>query len=61
MTGNLLGAQLPTGVSESRSEATSDRHRVPVSPGVVVRALDRMSERVPVVEDLAQATLRQVR
>ena len=61
VAGNILGAELPTGMSESRGEAAADGHGVTVSPRVVVRALDRVSKGVSVVQDLAQATFRQVR
>ena len=60
MARNILGAELPTGVSESRGEAAADGDRIAVAPRVVVRALDRVGERVPVVENLAQASLGQV-
>ena len=50
---NILGAELPTGVSESSGEAAADGDRIPVAPRVVVRALDRVGEGVPVVENLA--------
>ena len=47
-------------MSQTRREAAADGHRIAMAPGVVVRALDGVRERVSVVEDFAQATLSQI-
>ncbi|SIA34707.1 Uncharacterised protein [Mycobacteroides abscessus subsp. abscessus] len=60
MASNVISAEQPSGLGESRREAAADGHRIAVAPGVVVCTLDGVRERVSVVEDFAQAAFSQV-
>jgi hypothetical protein len=54
------GVQSTGADAELGGEDQPDRHRVAVPPAVVLDPLDRVGERVAVVEDLAQPALAQV-
>ena len=60
MTSNIVSAEQPPGLGQARREAAADGHRIAVPPGVVVRTLDGVRERVSVVEDFAQAAFSEV-
>lgn len=60
MARNIVSAEQPPGLGQACREAATDSNGIAVAPGVVVRALDGVREGVSVVEDFAQAALRQV-